>query len=283
VTSIGLAEVSESEVQVSAGSVQQQRPVFDVSVAGRTRPRRAYRAAVNQDLKEKVHMKLFTKWFIIVCVFAVCLVVLPSASADDTNNLTKVTFSRPFEVPGVGAQVLPAGTYWFKLVDSLTDRHIVQIFNEKQDHIFTTILAIPNYRARATGKTVMTFKERAEGEPQALRTWFYPGRRLGEEFVYPKEKALELAKIVNEPVLFTPVTVATIDDLKTVPVLALKPTGEEIPVAEVVHTTPVEDAKLEAKMEEPKTLPATASYLPLLACVGLLSLGAAGVISKHSA
>jgi hypothetical protein len=228
-------------------------------------------------------MKLFTKWFIIVCVFMVCLVILPNASADDWNKKTKVTFSAPVEVPGVGAQVLPAGTYVFVLVDSLSDRHIVRILNEKQDHVFTTILAIPNYRANATDKTVMTFKERAEGEPQALRTWFYPGRRLGEEFVYPKEKALELAKIVNEPVLFMPATVATIEDLKTVPVLALKPTGEEISVAEVVQTSPVETAKLETKTDEPTTLPATGSNIPLLACIGLLSLGAAGVMSKYSA
>lgn len=228
-------------------------------------------------------MKILTKWLIIVCIFTVCLFVLPSASADDWNKKTKVTFSAPVEVPGVGAQVLPAGTYVFKLLDSLSDRHIVQIFNEREDHIFTTILAIPNYRANATDKTVMTFKERAEGEPQALRTWFYPGRRLGEEFVYPKEKALQLAKIVNEPVPFTPVAVATIDDLKTAPIIAVKPTGEEIPVAEVVQTAPVEDAKMHAKMEEPATLPATGSYLPLLACCGLLSLGAAGVMSKYSA
>src|SRR5436190_1112510 len=222
-------------------------------------------------------MKFFTRCLIIVCVFAVSLFVLPGASADEWNKKTVVTFSAPFEVPGVGAQVLPAGTYWFKLMDSLTDRHIVQIFNEKQDHIFTTILAIPKYRANATGKTVMTFKERAAGEPQALRTWFYPGRRLGEEFVYPKAKALELAKIMNEPVIYTPVEIATIDDLKTAPILALKPTGEEIPVAEVIQAPPAEEV---AKTEEASsTLPATASYLPLLACFGLLSLGAAGVMN----
>jgi hypothetical protein len=223
-------------------------------------------------------LKLFTKWFIVLSLFTVCLFVLPQASADDTNNKTKVTFSAPVEVPGVGAQILPAGTYWFKLLDSPSDRHIVQIFNEKQDHIFTTILAIPNYRARATGKTVMTFKERAEGEPQAIRTWFYPGRRVGEEFVYPKAKALELAKVVNEPVVAMPVEVASVEELKTAPLIAVKPTGEEIPVAEVVQTAPVEDAKLEEK-----TLPATASYTPLLACIGLLSLGAAGLLSKHAA
>ena len=61
------------------------------------------------------------------------------------------------------------------LLDSLSDRHIVQVFNKDESHIYATILAIPNYRLRATDKTVMTFAERAEGDPQAIRAWFYPG------------------------------------------------------------------------------------------------------------
>ena len=79
----------------------------------------------------------------------------------------------------MGAQTLPAGTYVFKIADSLADRHIVQIFNEDETHVFTTILAIPNYRLKSTDKTVMTFRERAEGQPEAIRAWFYPGAPMG--------------------------------------------------------------------------------------------------------
>src|SRR5689334_17398412 len=146
-------------------------------------------------------MKFFTKWFIIVCVFMVCLAILPTASADDWNKKTKMTFSGPVEVPGVGAQILPAGTYVFKILDSPSDRHIVQIFNEEENHVFTTILAIPNYRLKPTDKTVMTFKERGEGKPEAIRAWFYPGHQWGEEFVYPKSRAIVLAKEVQTPIL----------------------------------------------------------------------------------
>jgi hypothetical protein len=74
--------------------------------------------------------------------------------------------------------------------------------------VYTTILAIPNYRMKATDKTVMTFGERAAGEPQAIRAWFYPGRQWGEEFVYPKYRAVELAKITHQPVL-PPIELAT--------------------------------------------------------------------------
>lgn len=200
-------------------------------------------------------------------VVAVGLFFLPSAAADDWNKKTSVTFTEPVEVPGVGAQVLPAGTYIFKLMDSLSDRHIVQIFDQAGDHLYTTILAIPNYRLQATSRTVMTFKERAAGQPEAIRAWFYPGRNWGEEFVYAKSRAVELAKVVDEPVLATPIELAAapIEVLKTAPVEAVKPTGEVVELAQVV--------------EPPPMLPQTASPLPLLGLLGLLSLGAGSIVS----
>src|SRR6185295_4500268 len=70
------------------------------------------------------------------------------------------------------------------------------------------ILAIPNYRLKATDKTVMTFAERAAGQPQALRAWFYPGELWGQEFVYPKTKAVQLAQASNQPIPYIPDEVA---------------------------------------------------------------------------
>lgn len=229
-------------------------------------------------------MKSLTKSLIVLSVVLLCLFMLPSASADEWNRKTIVTFSGPVEVPGVGAQVLPAGTYVFKIFDSPSDRHIVQIFNQDETHIFTTILAIPNYRLQATDKTVMTFKERAQGEPEALRAWFYPGRQWGEEFVYPKAKALELAKIVNEPVLYTPAEIVTVEDLKTAPIQAVTPTGETVAVTEVVQAPPAEAIAepTEVAKVEAKELPQTASYLPLIGLFGLLSLGVAGLMRRYS-
>ncbi len=220
------------------------------------------------------------------CLALLALAFSPSVKADDWNQKTKVTFSQPVEVPGVGAQVLPAGTYVFKVFDSLSDRHIVQIFSEDETHVYTTILAIPNYRLRSTDQTVMTFRERAAGEPQAIRAWFYPGRQWGHEFVYAKSRAVELAKIVNEPVLATPVELTPetpVEALKTAPVVAVKPTGEVVPAAEVVQAPPAQPA---AAAEPVKELPQTASPLPLLGLIGLLSLGtglALRVIPKRAA
>ncbi|MGD0508946.1 MAG: hypothetical protein ABSA27_14180, partial [Terriglobales bacterium] len=184
---------------------------------------------------------------------------------------------------GVGAQILPAGTYVFKIFDSLSDRHIVQIFSQDKTHVFTTILAIPNYRLKTTNKTVITFRERPAGEPEALRAWFYPGREWGEEFVYARPRAIELAKEMNQPVLTTPIELAAapIEALKTAPVEAVAPTGEPIELAQVVEPPPVAAAE-PVTVATAEALPQTASPLPLIALIGLLTIGAGFALSTFS-
>ena len=214
-----------------------------------------------------------------VCAFGIATVAIlcaGTASAQTLSKKTTVTFNMPVEIPGVGAQVLPAGVYVFRLMDSTSDRNIVQVFNKDESHIYATILAIPNFRLRATDKTVITFAERAAGEPQAIKAWFYPGDNWGQEFVYPRSKALELARRTNLPVLYIPDEVAPnivapvkaaseppVIALKEVPLKAVKPTGEDVAIAEVIVPPPVQTVA---------SLPRTASDLPLLALMGFLCL-----------
>src|SRR6266513_999104 len=178
---------------------------------------------------------------VVFLALAVLFIGVSTASAQFPSKKTTVTFSAPFEIPGVNAQVLPAGSYVFRLLDSLSDRHIVQVFSKDEKQIYATILAIPNYRLKATDKTVMTFSERAVGEPQAIRAWFYPGDNSGQEFVYPKKRALELAKSTNQTVLYIPdevainivapvkePTEAPVVALIEVPIHAVAPTGLDV-------------------------------------------------------
>ncbi len=241
-------------------------------------------------------MNRFKVEAVILCLALVALAFPVAAKADEWNKKTTVTFSAPVEIPGVGAQVLPAGTYVFKLLNSQSNRNIVQIFNERQDHVFSTILAIPNFRLQATDKTVMTFRERASGEPEAIRAWFYPGNRWGQEFVYPKARAIEIAKLTNIPVLAMPTELATnlLEPVKSAdeppvialiqaPVEAVKPTGEVVAMTEVVEPPPVETAAVQST-EPYQNLPETASPMALLGLIGLLSLAAGvglSVISKR--
>ena len=229
-------------------------------------------------------MKLFKGLGIGLCLAVLSTLVVPIASADDWNRKTTITFSGPVEVPGVGLHLLPAGTYVFKIVDSQSDRHIVQIFNQDETQVLTTVLAIPNYRLKTTDKTTITFRERPAGQPEALRAWFYPGHAWGEEFVYSKSRALEIAKETNEPVLETSDEMAAAPEtLKTAPIEAVAPTGESVELATVVEPPPAEPAAAAPVMvAAADPLPKTASPLPLIALFGLLTIGAGFALSAFS-
>jgi hypothetical protein len=189
------------------------------------------------------------------------------AMADDWNRATKLTFNEPVEVPG---HVLLAGTYWFTLADSEADRNIVQVWNEDRTQLIATILAVPDYRSKAAGKTIVHFEERPADSPEAVHSWFYPGANYGEEFVYPKARATQLAKQVSRPVLSMPDAQPAAAQMKQTPVKAVAPSGEEIEITEIVESQPVAAAQ-----EAPAALPQTGSSLPLLWLIGLLALGTA--------
>jgi hypothetical protein len=230
------------------------------------------------------------KMIVLSCLILLGTAFLPGAQASEWDQKTIFTFSGPSEIPG---RVLPAGTYVFTLMDSLSDRDIVQIWEGRnQSKLLATILAIPDERMKPASKPIVTFEERAAGSPPAVQTWFYPGRVIGEEFVYPKTKAIELAKRTNQPVLSMPneeeasiskPSETAAAELKKAPLKAVKPSGEEEEVAQVVKTpTPAELAPPAptqmAQAAMPKTLPKTASELPLVALIGLLSLCCAGAL-----
>jgi hypothetical protein len=234
----------------------------------------------------------------VLCVALLGVAVASSARADEWDKKTTITFSGPVEIPGVHLQgfgILPAGTYVFKVLDSKSDRHIVQIFSKDELTIYATILAIPNLRLKATDKTVMTFRERPAGQPEALRAWFYPGKEWGEEFVYPKARAIILAKETHTAVLSTSadiapeVTVAVktpdapvVVALEQAPVMAVQPTGEEVEIAQAVTPVPLVVAQAAPAAD---ALPATASPLPMVALFGLLALAGAftlGLIQKRA-
>ncbi len=232
----------------------------------------------------------------VLCMALLGFAVSSIDRADEWDKKTTITFSGPVEIPGVHLQgfgILPAGTYVFKVLDSKSDRHIVQIFSKDELTIYATILAIPNLRLKATDKTVMTFRERPAGQPEALRAWFYPGKEWGEEFVYPKARAIILAKETHTAVLSTSadiapevtVAVKTPDEpvvvqLEKAPVMAVQPTGEEVEIAQAVTPVPL----IVAQAAPAETLPATASSLPLVALFGMLALAGAltlGLIQKR--
>lgn len=123
-------------------------------------------------------------------VIASVLFLEVAAHADEADQSTKLTFSKPVEIPG---QILPAGTYLFKVdTDNL---NLVRIFNRDGTRLYSTLLTVATERPEATGDTVVVFAEsEAAGKPEALVKWFYPGRTTGTEFVYSNHEEQQLAQ-----------------------------------------------------------------------------------------
>ena len=142
--------------------------------------------------------------FIVCAVAFLSALVFGTATAQDNNGnqRTYFTFSAPVELPG---KTLPAGTYLFRLVDSPSNRHIVQVFDKDEKTILATILAIPAQRREPSDEPEVRFMEVAANQPAAVRTWWFPGRTIGHEFIYPKDQAMRLARGAKSAVL----TVAT--------------------------------------------------------------------------
>ena len=241
------------------------------------------------------------------------LVAVPSAMADQWNKKTYITINESVQVPG---KVLQPGRYVMKLMESPSNRHIVQIFNDREDQLQTTVLAIPNYRLQPTGKTEFQWWETPAGQPKALRAWFYPGDNFGQEFAYPKTEAVAIAAVANQNVPTTyaeneanlaTARVGTVDragtemelDRKTYSRADGAQTNEvaqapATPVAETPATPrqateqPVQMAQNRATPQDMpmnegtrgRALPSTASPIPMASLAGLLALGASVAVRK---
>jgi hypothetical protein len=238
----------------------------------------------------------------------------PTLHADEWNKRTILTINEPIQVPG---KTLEPGQYVMKLLDSPSDRHVVQIFDRNEQHLITTVLAIPNYRLQPTGKTQFTFWETPAGQAKALRSWFYPGDNFGQEFAYPKNEALQIASVTNQSV---PTTYATSEsDLTTARVGTVDKVGTEkeldestyknmqaqTPTGTMAAQTPAQTAQAAPEPREttpvqtaqnttadrvatptpaatPQSLPHTASPYPVIALFGVLSLLGAGILTLAS-
>jgi len=227
------------------------------------------------------------------------------ASADPWNKKTYVTFPNMVELPG--RVLLPPGTYTMKLVDSSSNRFIVQVSNRDENRVFATFHTIPQYRDRPVDKTLITFYETPGSAPRFIHTWYYPGDTTGREFFYGKERAAYIATLRGSQSSQT--VVASTETNRTQETARLE---EELMVSDDLDRsagggdqkakaeTPITDAEMPDQQPEPApapaqvepapptpsaedqqpaaapaptTLPKTASELPFVAVSGVILLG----------
>jgi hypothetical protein len=253
------------------------------------------------------HLKVFA---LASCVGLFSAAFAPALKADQWNKRTILTVNEAIQVPN---KTLEPGKYVMRLLDSPSNRHIVQIFDATEQHLITTVLAIPNYRLQPTGKTQFGFWETPAGQPKAIRSWFYPGDNFGQEFAYPKNEAMRIASVSHQAVPttyaqseadLTTARVGTVDQVGTERELDKQtyaqnnmPTGTVAEQRATPRATPRETPRQTAQATPPSTpadqtaerqatpqatpqsLPHTASPYPLVGLIGLFSIIAFGVMT----
>lgn len=218
-------------------------------------------------------------------------VFAPSAKADQWDKKTVLTVDQPIQV---NKTVLQPGTYVFKLLESQSDRHIVQIFNDRQDHLYATVLAIPNYRLEPTGHSRFAFWETPPGHVKALRAWFYPGDNFGQEFTYPKQLAMMETNTASTSNMNSSTTTTTENSTAdrsaevtpepqpmTAQQLTVEQQTTEQPPVQMAENTPPAEQSEPTPAAPPQTLPKTASPYPLIGLSGLLLLGIRGFLRRR--
>ena len=122
---------------------------------------------------------MYIRFYSMICGMAFFgALLLPSLQADEWNKKTVITITEPVQMPNCCTPdhtvTLQPGTYVLALVESLSDRHIVRVFEKDEKTVVTTILAIPNYRLKPTGN--MLLAAMLGGLLLSLLLWVAPRR-----------------------------------------------------------------------------------------------------------
>lgn len=122
------------------------------------------------------------------------------AEAQPADYRTYFTFSAPVTLPGI---TLPAGKYVFRLADPDSSRKVINVLSADGKKSLAMLHTIPNQAMKAPKDAEIRFMETSAKVPPPVKTWWYAGKAIGYEFIYPRKQALELAKATSEPILTT--------------------------------------------------------------------------------
>ena len=150
-------------------------------------------------------MRFWRSLLVSVSVVIFAFTFIPKAHAGELNQKVFFTFNQPVEIPGT---IIGPGTYVFKVSDVVNAPNLVQVFDKNEMHLLGTFIANTEYSPQPYDTPCIILGEAPEDAPPAILAWFYPGDSAGHEFVYPRNRAVQLANAPHQELLATPSSVA---------------------------------------------------------------------------
>jgi hypothetical protein len=157
-----------------------------------------------------------------------------TARAQPSDYRTYFTFSTPVTLPGI---TLPAGRYLFRLADPNSSRKVISVLSADGKKPLAMLHTIPNQMTSAPRDPEIRFMETSGNMPPPIKSWWYPGKSIGYEFIYPRQQALQLAKVTSQPVLTTS---AETKDVATADLSRINGSGVPAPVTVEEAPAPVQ-------------------------------------------
>ena len=120
----------------------------------------------------------------LACAFTLAAgLTAPTVSAQGTNinREMALTFSSDVRVPG---QVLPAGSYIFRIENPMTTSTYVRVTTGDRQESFGYFIVRRERMANRVEDATVRFHEASAGHPPAIRDWWYPGHKMGFAPVY---------------------------------------------------------------------------------------------------
>jgi hypothetical protein len=143
---------------------------------------------------------MLSKLVVFLTLAVLTLSIGGRAEAQPADYRTYFTFSAPVTLPGM---TLPAGKYIFRLADPDGSRKVINVMSGDGKKSLAMLHTIPNQASRPPKDAEIRFMETSAQVPPPVKTWWYAGKSIGYEFIYPRKQALQLAKSTSEPILTT--------------------------------------------------------------------------------
>ena len=197
-----------------------------------------------------------------------------SATASRAENSTKkavLTISTLTQLPGTA---VAAGSYVFKQSGEQAGWNIVQVYNQDESSLVTTLLAYPNPTLSSNGQPVLIYPQSTDGRTQVMEAFFFDNDPVAQQLAYPKKSADEIGAANHVRVPTTGTSDAYPSSLPSASSSWSAPLNQDATQTSAQNSAQTSSepstGKTSAAQTEP--LPQTASPLPLIGLIGLLAI-----------
>ncbi len=128
---------------------------------------------------KELHMNSLKRIAVAVCLVAAIAALVPAMRADETHWPTIVSFT---ESVRIGDRVFPPGSYLIQRSPNIVTSRVAMIYSYDRQRWEGIIIGVPARREGDIRDSIITYEKQGQGQPEALRYWFFQDLKDGMEF-----------------------------------------------------------------------------------------------------